>query len=33
LEQAAGWVKPLVMLAGCIINGAAEADVEYIMSR
>ena len=32
-EQATGWVKPLVMQAGCIINGSAEADVERIMSR
>jgi hypothetical protein len=30
-EQATGWVKPLVMLAGGIINGGAEADVETIM--
>src|SRR5665213_2249561 len=30
-EQATGWVKPLVALAGGIINGAAEADVETIM--
>src|ERR1017187_1041480 len=29
-EQATGWVKPLVMLAGGIINGGAEADVDYI---
>src|ERR1700704_3462869 len=26
-EQATGWVKPLVALAGGIINGATEADV------
>ncbi|WP_249166827.1 hypothetical protein [Bradyrhizobium sp. JYMT SZCCT0428] len=32
-EQATGWVKPLVMLAGGIINGATEADVESIMSN
>ena len=32
-EQAANWVKPLVALAGGIINGAAEADVETIMSN
>jgi hypothetical protein len=32
-EQATGWVKPLVALAGGIINGAAEADVETIMSN
>lgn len=31
-EQATGWVKPLVALAGGIINGAAEADVETIMA-
>jgi hypothetical protein len=30
-EQATGWVKPLVALAGGIINGSAEADVENIM--
>ena len=31
-EQATGWVKPLVMLAGGIINGrGAETDVETIM--
>ena len=29
--QATGWVKPLVMLAGGIINGSTEADVETIM--
>ena len=33
-EQATGWVKPLVALAGGIINGAgAEADVDYIMTH
>ena len=32
-EQATNWVKPLVMLAGGIINGASEADVETIMSN
>ena len=32
-EQATGWVKPLVMQAGSIINGAAEANVEYIMTH
>ena len=31
-EQATNWVKPLVALAGGIINGATEADVETIMS-
>ena len=30
-EQATGWVKPLVALAGGIINGATEADVDTIM--
>ena len=29
--QAIGWVKPLVALAGGIINGGSEADVETIM--
>jgi hypothetical protein len=32
-EQATGWVKPLVMLAGGIINGDREADVDYIMNH
>jgi hypothetical protein len=32
-EQAIGWVKPLVTLAGGIINGGAEADVDYIMTH
>jgi hypothetical protein len=32
-EQATGWVKPLVALAGGIINGASEADVDYIMTH
>ena len=27
-EQATAWVKPLVTLAGGVINGDAEADVE-----
>ena len=31
-EQATGWVKPLVALAGGIINGGAESDVETIMA-
>ena len=31
--QATGWVKPLVALAGGIINGGAEADVDYIMTH
>ena len=30
-EQATGWVKPLVSLAGGIINGGTEADVDTIM--
>jgi hypothetical protein len=30
--QAIGWVKPLVALAGGIINGGVEADVETIMA-
>jgi hypothetical protein len=30
--QATGWVKPLVALAGGIINGGVEADVETIMA-
>jgi hypothetical protein len=30
-EQASGWVKPLVALAGGIINGGSETDVETIM--
>jgi hypothetical protein len=32
-QQATGWVKPLVALAGGIINGGAEADVDYIMTH
>jgi hypothetical protein len=31
-EQATGWVKPLVALAGGIINGGSEADVDTIMA-
>ena len=31
-EQATAWVKPLVALAGGIINGGVEADVESIMA-
>ena len=31
--QAAGWVKPLVALAGGVINGSAKADVDYIMTH
>ena len=33
-QQAAGWVKPLAMLAGGIINGrGVEADIDYIMTH
>ncbi|NOJ38321.1 hypothetical protein [Bradyrhizobium australiense] len=32
-EQATAWVKPLVALAGGVINGNAEADVEAVMSN
>ena len=32
-EQATGWVKPLVALAGAIINGGGEADIDYIMTH
>ena len=32
-EQATGWVKPLVALAGGLINGGTEADVDYIMTH
>jgi hypothetical protein len=33
-QQAAGWIKPLAMLAGGIINGGgAEADIDYIMTH
>jgi hypothetical protein len=32
-EEATGWVKPLVTQAGGIINGAGEADVDYIMTH
>jgi hypothetical protein len=33
-QQATGWVKPLAMLAGGIINGRGpEADVDYIMTH
>jgi hypothetical protein len=33
-EQATGWVKPLVMLAGSVINGRGSvADVDYIMNH
>ena len=32
-EQASGWVKPLVMRAGGVINGDGAADVDYIMTH
>ncbi len=32
-EQATSWVKPLVALAGGIINGGVEANVEAIMAN
>ncbi len=32
-QQATGWVKPLVALAGGVINGGAESDVDYIMNH
>lgn len=32
-EQATAWVKPLVSLAGGVINGKAETDVELAMSN
>jgi hypothetical protein len=32
-EQATGWVKPLVALAGGVINGGSEASVETIMAN
>ena len=33
-HQATGWVKPLAMLAGGIINGRGpEADIDYIMTH
>ena len=32
-EQATGWVKPLVALAGGVINGDSESDVETIMAN
>ena len=32
-EQATAWVKPLVALAGGVINGSAENDVEAVMSN
>ena len=32
-EQAAAWVKPLVALAGGVINGSSEANVEAALSN
>ena len=32
-QQATGWVKPLVALAGGIINGGSEDDIDYIMTH
>ena len=34
-EQAAGWVKPLVTLAGSMINGSSSDadDIDQIMNR
>src|SRR5258705_7318109 len=32
-EQATAWVKPLVTLAGGVINGNAEGDIEAVMSN
>jgi hypothetical protein len=32
-EQATAWVKPLVALAGGVINGSVENDVEVVMSN
>jgi hypothetical protein len=32
-EQAIVWVKPLVALAGGVINGGSKADVDYIMTH
>ena len=31
-EQATGWVKPLVGLAGGVINGGTESDIDTIMA-
>ena len=31
-EQATGWVKPLVSLAGGVINGSSESDIDTIMA-
>jgi hypothetical protein len=33
-EQATGWIKPLLTLAGSIINGSNdEADIDQIMNQ
>jgi hypothetical protein len=32
-EQATAWVKPLVALAGGVINGSSDANVEAVMSN
>src|SRR3954462_9782958 len=32
-RKATGWVKPLVALAGGIINGGSEDDIDYIMTH
>jgi len=32
-EQATAWVKPLVALAGGVINGNTDVDVESVMSN
>jgi hypothetical protein len=32
-EQAAAWVKPLVALAGGVINGNSDANIETIISN
>jgi hypothetical protein len=32
-EQAVGWLKPLVSVAGGVINGGSEADVDSIMNQ
>ena len=31
-EQATAWVKPLVSLAGGVINGSSESDIDTIMA-
>jgi hypothetical protein len=32
-EQATAWVKPLVALAGGVINGNTEVDLEAVLSN